>query len=417
MLPKVKTQVKKLERYKNLTSRKLFKEIKSLAKELEGLKVVHINATPQGGGVAEILRSLVPLMKGVRLKAQWYVLPFEGKFFKMTKEFHNALQGKKFSLSSSSKNLYIYYMRKLAKMMKDIKADIWVIHDPQPVGVIQFLERDKFPLLISRIHIDTSTPDFEAWDFIKKFLLEYNKIIFSALEFTHQDIPKKKRVIFPPAIDPLTEKNKLLSLSSSKKILKRFGINPKKPLISQISRFDPWKDPEGVIMVYKKAKKKIPDLQLALVGLFLAQDDPEAITVFKKVKKAAEKDKDIFLFSDPKQLKNLNPDRFVNAFQTASDVILQKSTREGFALTVTEAMWKGKVVVGGNVGGIKLQIKNGENGFLVSNIEEAAERVIEVIKNQNLRKKLGKLARKTVKEKFLIPRLLRDYLKLFRELI
>lgn len=206
-------------------------------------------------------------------------------------------------------------------------------------------------------------------------------------------------------------------MSSSREILKSFGIDITKPLISQVSRFDPWKDPEGVIIAYREAKKKIPDLQLALVGLFLASDDPEAMKVFERVKKEAEGDKDIFLFSNPGQLGSLKVDRFVNAFQTASDVILQKSIKEGFGLSVSEAMWKRKPVIGGKAGGIKLQIKDGKNGFLVANSQEAAQRIVELIENPNLRKRFGKAARKTVKEKFLIPRLLRDYLKLFQKLM
>ena len=417
MLPQVKTRPQKLKKYKNIISEKLLREVNCLAEGLKGLRVIHLNATPRGGGVAEILKSLVPLMQGVGLKAQWHVIPPGRRFFKLTKELHNALQGKKFSLSSSSRKLYQHYMEKSAKMMLGMRADIWVIHDPQPVGIVQFLPNNKFRPLISRIHIDTSNPNLEAWDFIKKFLLQYDKIIFSAPEFAHQDIPNRKKVIFPPAIDPLTEKNKPFSLSLSREILKSFGVDITKPLISQVSRFDPWKDPEGVIIAYRKAKQRIPDLQLALVGLFLAHDDPEAMKVFERVKKAAKGDKDIFLFSNPEQLGSLRVDRFVNAFQTASDVILQKSIKEGFGLTVAEAMWKGKAVIGGNVGGVKLQIKDGENGFLVANSQEAAQRIVELIENPNLRKRIGKAARKTVKEKFLMPRLLRDYLKLFEKLI
>ena len=208
-----------------------------------------------------------------------------------------------------------------------------------------------------------------------------------------------------------------MDISEAKEILETFGINTNKLLITQVSRFDPWKDPLGVVRAYHLAKKKIPELQIAFVGLFLASDDPEGIQVFKQVKKQARGDPDIFLFSDPAQLGNLSVDKFVNAFQTASDVILQKSVREGFGLTVAEAMWKGKAVIGGNVGGIKLQIKDGKNGFLVSSPEEAAQRVVELLRNPKLREKLGKEARATVRKKFLIPRLLRDYLKLFKEML
>lgn len=417
MLILVKTSIQKLEKYKSIISNSLYREINDLARTLKGLKIVHINSTPRGGGVAEVLKSLVPLMKGVGIKAEWYVVPPGRKFFGLTKEIHNALQGKEVFLNSDFQKSYQRYTKRFAKLMLDMKADVWVFHDPQPAGIIQFLPDSGFHPIISRIHIDTSAPNLESWNFIKKFLVKYDKIIFSTKEFVHKDISEKKIVIFPPAIDPLVEKNRPISLSSAKEVLESFGINPKKPLISQISRFDSWKDPIGVIKAYRLAKKKIPDLQMALVGLFLAHDDLEAIKVFDIVKKEVKGDRNIFLFSNPDQLGSLKVDMFINAFQQSSDIILQKSIREGFGLTVSEAMWKQKPVIGGNVGGIKLQIRDGQNGFLVSSPEQAAERIIELIRNPHLAKKIGKKAKTSVQKKFLMPRLLRDYLKLFQQVI
>ncbi len=207
-----------------------------------------------------------------------------------------------------------------------------------------------------------------------------------------------------------------MSLKNAKEIVKNFGMNPNEPLIAQVSRFDPWKDPEGVVKAYRIAKKQLPGLQLALLGIFLAQDDPEAVKIYRKVKEETKKDKDIFLFAEREKLGSLKVHTFVNAIQVASDVILQKSIREGFGMTVAEAMWKEKTVIGGNVGGIKAQIKNGENGFLVSSPSEAAKRIVQLVKDPKLSKKLGKEAKETVMENFLIPRLLRDYLRLFKEL-
>lgn len=415
MLPPVKTPVKKLEAYKKIISNNLFKEVQELSRELKGLKIVMINATAQGGGVAEILQSLIPLMKGLGLDASWHVLPPDQNFFKLTKNLHNALQGKKYLLSQKSKNLYNCYQKKTVKLMKDMKSDVWVIHDPQPAGIIK--HHPNLHPVISHIHIDTTHPNQKVWQFLKSFLLDYDKIIFSLKDFIDKSLPKEKVVVFPPAIDPLTDKNSPLSSAKAKNILKRFGINTKKPLISQVSRFDPWKDPLGVIRAYQLAREKIPDLQLALVGLCLAVDDPEALKVFKEVERAAKGDPNIFLFADPRILRKMKVDTFVNAFQVGSNVVLQKSTKEGFGLTVTEAMWKGKPVIGGKAGGIKLQIKNGQNGFLVSSPQEASARIIEIFRNPTLAKKLGKAARQTAIEKFLMPRLLRDYLKLFRELL
>jgi len=417
MLNLIKTRTQELKKYKNIISKTLYREINNLSKDLKGLRVVHINSTSIGGGVAEILKSLVPIMKGIKINAEWYTLPKKKDFFELTKEIHNGLQGKKFYLNPNFKNLYRNYVKNFAKMMLDMKADIWVFHDPQPAGIIDFLSDFNIRRTISRIHIDTSSPNLEVWNFCKKFLLKYNKIIFSSKEFICKDFPEEKIAVFPPAIDPLTEKNTPISLFSANKILRKFGINTKKPLISQISRFDPWKDPVGVIKSYRLAKKKIPSLQLALIGLFLAYDDPEAMKVFDIVKNEIKHDKDIFLFSDPHKLEGFKIDKFINAFQKGSNFILQKSIKEGFGLTVAEAMWKQKPVIGGNVGGIKIQINNGKNGFLVSNYKQASDKIVELIKNPDLVRKMGKRGKSDVRNKFLMPRLIRDYLKLFKEVL
>lgn len=414
MLPYVDVKKIKLKEYRNVISDNLYGEILELADDLKGLKAIIINSTPRGGGVAEILNCLVGMMQGLGIKAEWHIIPPGRKFFGLTKELHNALQGKDFALSFKARRLYQHHMEKSAKLMLDMKADVWVINDPQPAGVIHYLP--KFHPSIAHFHIDTSRPNQEAWNFIEPILSAYDRIIFSVKDFVSPTLPKHKIRIIPPAINPLSDKNKPVSLPSAKSIIKTFGIDPTKPLMTQVSRFDPWKDPLGVIDAYYTAKKKIPNLQLALVGLFLAFDDPEAIKILKMVQKRIKGDPNIFLFYDTQMLGSLKVDIFVNAFQVGSDVILQKSTKEGFGLTVTEAMWKGKPVIGGKVGGIKIQIKNGYNGFLVTNPQEAAKRVIQLIKNPALNARLGKNAHKTVKEKFLMPRLLRDYLKLFKEL-
>jgi len=414
MLPLVKTQIQKLKEYKGIISDKLFGEVERLSKNFKGLKVNLVNSTPRGGGVAEILKSLVPLMKGVGIEAEWYTIPPREDFFKITKEIHNALQGKEYAFPFWHRVRYLQHIEKIAFLMKNMKADIWVIHDSQPASVILYLP--NFHPSICHLHIDLTSPNPEAWNFFVGSFRMYDKIILTSKEFIKKEI-KEKTMIFPPAIDPLMEKNQPLELEKARRILESFGIDVKKPLISQISRFDPWKDPLGVIEAYRLAKKKIPNLQLALVGLFLARDDPEAMKIFKRVEREVRGMPDIFLFSNPDQIGSLKVDTFVNAFQVVSDVILQKSIREGFGMTVAEAMWKGKAVIGGNVGGIKLQIENGKNGFLVSNSKEAAKRIVQLIKNPQLVEKLGEAARETTREKFLMPRLLRDYLKLFKELV
>ena len=411
MLNLVKVKSKKIDDYQSLISKKLFFQIKRLSQGLNGLKVFHINSTPKGGGVAEVLKSLVPLMKGVGLDARWYSIPYDKKFFQLTKRLHNTLQGKEFSFSGSAQEEYQKHLKRIAGSLKDIESAIWVIHDPQPVGLVDYL--DLSTSLISRIHIDTTNSNPEAWQFISHFLRKYDKIIFSSRGFVRSKIPGSKTVIFPPAIDPLTVKNKALSLKEAKNVLKGFGFNFNKPLISQVSRFDRWKDPLGVIEAFRLARQEIPGLQLVLVGFFQAQDDPEAEEVYRAVKNEIEREKDIYLFADLKELKGLNIDIFVNAVQVISDVVLQKSIREGFGLTVAEAMWKGKLVIGGNVGGIKLQIDNGRNGFLVSSPEQAADRIVKLIGSPALAKKIGERGRNDVRNNFLTPRLLKDYLKLF----
>jgi len=397
MLPLVKTPTKKLKKYKNLISEKLFEEIKKLAQDFKGLKVFHVNATPRGGGVAEVLKSLVPLMKRVGIGASWYIIPPREDFFKINKKMHNALQGQGYEFPFSARKRYFDHMERTAGLMEDMKPNIWVIHDPQPVGVINYLPH--FHPSVCRLHIDLTSPNQEVWDFVAGFLESYDKVILSSKEFIKIEI-KRKVVIFPPAIDSLAPKNLPLSLNVSRQILKSFGISPQKPLISQVSRFDPWKDPLGVIEAYRLAKKKIPNLQLALVGFFLAKDDPEAEKIYNLAKKKAEKDPDIFLFAHYELLGSLKVHVFVKAIQIASDVILQKSVRESFGLTVAEAMWKGKPVIGGEAEGIKLQINDGKNGFLVSDPEQAAKRIIQLIKNPELGKKLSKEAKKSSKEIF-----------------
>jgi len=418
MLYEVKTPVQKIEKYnsqsrENLISKKQLEEIEKLAQPLRGLKVNLINSTPRGGGVAEILKGLVPLMKGVGLKAKWYTIPANEKFFKVTKQIHNALQGKNDDFPLSDQRIYLEHTKKISQLMKDMKADVWVIHDPQPLGIIQFLP--GLHPSICRVHIDLTSPNKKVWDFMSSFLKDYDRVVVSSKKFIKPEI-KEKAVIIRPAIDPLSLKNIPLAPRLAKQILKRYGISPKKPLISQVSRFDPWKNPLGVVRAYRIAKKRIPNLQLALVGFFLARDDPEAKGVYNKIRKETFKDKDIFLFTDLSPLKEVKVQVFVNAIQTCSTLILQKSIREGFGLTVSEAMWKEKVVIGGRAEGIKIQIKNGENGFLVSSPAQTAKRIVEIIQNPKLARKLGKNAKAVIKKDFLMPRLLRDYLKLFQEL-
>lgn len=415
MLKKVDTSGIGLSRYEDLIPASLFEEIERLADKIEGKKVAHINATAQGGGVAEVLGSLIPLQSSVGLDAEWYAMKGEDKFFDISKNIHNGLQGEGRDLTESEKKFYLEHNKKVAASINKLDVDYLILHDPQPTACVKHL---KHPKKVCRVHIDTTSPRKQVRDFIFPFFDSYDRIIFSMDEFVPSEFDSKKVKIAAPAIDPFTDKNDSMDKSEAREILSDLGIDPNRPFISQVSRFDPWKDPVGVLKAYKKAKKEISGLQFGYAGLILADDDPEAQEIYEKTKAAAGEDEDIHLFEDPQILDdhNLSVDEFVNAFQAGSDLILQKSIREGFALTVTEAMWKGKLVIGGKAGGIKKQIKHDETGFLVNSVGECHKKIVEAFENREKREELGKKAKKRAAKKFLQPRLLRDHLETLVEI-
>ena len=407
------------ERFKKITPRE-FKEAKFLAKKLQGIKILNINSTSLGGGVAEILKSQLPLENSLKINSFWYVLKAPTEFFKITKKIHNFLQGEKGSLKESEKNFYLEFLFKKAgpdfkKLLFKIKPHILIIHDPQPLPLINFVPPSIKTIL--RIHIDLSEPNKETAFFLKPFIEKYQKVIFSHKDYRFNLLPQEKIKIIFPAIDPFSEKNRFLKISQAKEILAFLGIHPEKPILLQVARFDPWKDHLSTLKAYYLAKNHFPKLQLVLVGIPQPKDDPQAQEVFEKIKKHAKGDPDVYLFSDIKQIKTISPDLFINALNTASTVFMHKSIKEGFGLAITEAMWKKKPVIGGKTKGIELQIIHKKNGFLVENAEEAAFWIEKLLKDKNLRKKIGKRAYETVKSKFLISRLVLDHLKLYQELL
>lgn len=409
-----------LKKYKGTVPDKQYEQILKTAKKLKGLKIVHVNATPIGGGPAEILKGLVPLMRDVGLNVDWYVMPPRPEFFKilLTKKFHNMVQGdRSLSLTKEEKRAFAEHSELLSDMAGNIKADIWVIHDLQPLGMGYFM-KNRGKGMILRIHVDSADSNPDVWDFLRPYAEVYNKVVFSMKEFAPKGFPKNKVSIFTPAINAFTPMTQDMSLTAAEAVIEQFGVNLTKPLVVNISRFDPWKDPIGMIDSFYKAKNEIPDLQFVLMGLMLAKDDPAALSIFKKVKRYAKGDPDIYLFSDLKEIedKGLNWPTFVNAFRSGADIVLHKSTREGFGMAVTEAMLKRKPVIGGNVGGIKAQIVDGKSGFLVNSSDEASERIVQIFQDVKLNERMGKAAQKRVREEFLMPRLLLDYLKLFEEL-
>ncbi|MDX1608065.1 MAG: glycosyltransferase [Candidatus Spechtbacterales bacterium] len=411
MLIKTKLLEKNVEDYKQFCDSQRYEKLLQSAEKFKDKKILHINATPQGGGVAEILKTFVPLQRSLGLDSSWYYIKPDMKLFEITKKLHNSLQGSEVGLTKAEKDYYLNYNKKLAKAIDDFGADILMIHDPQPLASIEFI--DNPPPAVGRIHIDSSEPNQDSMDFINPFLSQYTKIVFSLEDFVSDKLPRKKIIISPPAIDPLSPKNIDIPRDLCRTILVALGISPDRPLITQVSRYDPWKDPLGVIDAYYIAKKDIPNLQLAMAGVIEAADDPEALVMLQKVQEKAKGDPDIYLITE----RNIGEENkyLENALQRSSDIVLQKSIREGFGLTVTEAMWKGAPVIGGNVGGIKLQIKDGENGFLVNTPGEAAERIIKLFEEPELAKKIGKAAHESVRQNFLITRLLEDEFEIMEE--
>lgn len=369
---------------------------------------LHLNSTFQGGGVAEILSRLIPMMNDISVETGWRILHGNPAFFDVTKKFHNALQGADVEISDGELELYLEINEEFAHY-SHIDHDFVFVHDPQPLPFIRFF--DKRQPWIWRCHIDITKPSEQLWRFLKRYVLRYDMVIISSELYRKEDLPVDQRII-APAIDPLALKNRDMEEQEIKSYLEDLELPLDKPIISQVSRMDPWKDPEGVLDVFEKVKRKV-DCRL-LFCYNLASDDPEGMNIYNRVK-----DKTRQMFSDDEVLFVVgNNDNLVNAIQRFSSVIIQKSIREGFCLTVTEALWKGKPVVATTAGGIPTQIEDGANGFLVDphDIDGCAERVIEILQNPSLNTELGNKARETVREKFLTTRLMSDHLDVIDEL-
>lgn len=399
-----------LEKYKEVVGEKKVIEIESIAEKISSQTVCHINSTSHGGGVSEILHRLVPLMRSVGIKAEWKVIKGSDKFFRITKTLHNGLQGMEISLTDEMKRTYLYTNEENAKELNLKDYSFVIIHDPQPAAIIS-----NYPCRhgkwIWRCHIDLSTPNQTAINFISPFLLQYDVLIFSMAQYVPDFLKSKHVSIIPPSIDPLSDKNKPLKEAEIFSILDKYDVNPENPIITQVARFDPWKDPLGAIDVYRIVKKKMPKTQLLLIAS-MALDDPEGWIYYEKTARYAEGDYEIHLLTDLIGVR----DKEVNAFQRASDVALQMSIREGFGLSITEALWKETPVVARAVGGIPLQVKDGKTGFLINNPQEAAEKIVYLLKHKDEAKKIGKRGKNHVLQNFLVTRHLEDYIKLFRKI-
>jgi trehalose synthase len=410
MLQTVELGKKSLSEYETVAGPDAIEAIRAAAEPLAGARVLHINATAYGGGVAEILQTLVPLMRDVGLDAKWQVIVGEKEFFTVTKSFHNALQGHSIELSEADRDVFLRDSQLNAKLFEG-EYDFIIVHDPQPAALLHYNGRQGAKHWIWRCHIDTSTPYIPVRDFLKPYLLEYDAAIYTIAEYVGSGMTFPNLFIIPPSIDPLAEKNRPMSVDDARMIVGRYGVDLKRPIMVQVSRFDPWKDPLGVVDAYRKVKAKMPEVQLALVGQ-MATDDPEGMVYYARTLRRAGEDFDIHILSNLDGVHN----REVNAFQTLADVVIQKSTREGFGLVVAEALWKGKPVVGGKAGGIPLQIIDGETGFLVTDNAGCANACMFLLENPAIGREMGVKAKEHVRKNFLSTRNLLEYLRMFASL-
>ncbi|MBW1989533.1 MAG: glycosyltransferase, partial [Deltaproteobacteria bacterium] len=399
-----------LEEYRKVVGDDVIHRLRQLGERLSGYKVVHINSTRQGGGVAEILAKLVPFMQELGIDTSWEIITGDEAFFQCTKSMHNSLQGSRIRIPDTLLESYKEANRRTAEELRELltEADVVFIHDPQPAPLRDYVGNPKGKW-IWRCHIDMSHPYRATWKFLRRFLGNYNASIFSLSLFARP--LDHTQYLIPPSIDPLADKNVELSEEEVAAAADKYGVDTSRPVIVQVSRFDRFKDPVGVIQAYRLAKKFTPDLQLVLAG-GSATDDPEGEIVLQEVEDYAAGDPDVKILNLPGDAH-----RTINALQRMADVVLQKSIKEGFGLTVTEAMWKGKPVIGGNTGGIRLQVYNNHTGFLVNTPEGAALRVRHLLENPGKCREMGATAARFVKENFLITRQLREYLTVMVALV
>jgi trehalose synthase len=408
-LQQVNVGNKALADYATIASRGLMEQIRALAEPLGGKRVLHLSATAFGGGVAEILYTLVPLMREAGLEAEWRVIYGQDEFFDVTKAIHNALQGDKRGLSEDEQEIFRRYNRENAEALTE-EFDFVIVHDAQPAAMIEHA-REAGKRWIWRCHIDLSTPNRDVLNFLSPWLASYDATVFHRKAYVPDSGGLPPAYIWPPAIDPLAPKNMALSSEDAAYIVDQFGIDVDRSLVSQISRFDPWKDPVGVIEAWRLLRNKHPSVQLALVGS-MAHDDPEGWDYYNKTVEAAQGDPDIFILSNLNNVGSVE----VNAFQVHSAALIQKSIREGFGLTVTEGLWKGRPMVAGRAGGIVDQIQDGVTGYLVDSIPECADALDDVLKEPMKARAMALEGKEYVRRHFLSPRLLRDWLALFNRL-
>ncbi len=410
MLQQIDVGERTLAAYRGIAPDDLLDHLAAHAAALRGVRILHVNATPYGGGVSELLRSTVPLLNGLGLIAGWKVIGGDAPFFQVTKALHNGMQGAGRELSAKEQALYRANAERNAAQLTE-SYDVVFIHDPQPAAILPIHGRDG-TRWVWRCHIDTGSPNPAVWAFLRGFLGDYDAAIFTMREFVPPDFPVEWVEIIPPAIDPLSPKNFPLPETIARAVLDWIGIRADQPLITQVSRFDAWKDPLGVIAAYRQVRQTFPDTQLALVGS-MALDDPEGWEVYHQIEEESAQDPLIHLFTNLTGVGNIE----VNAFQALSDVIVQKSIREGFGLVVSEALWKGTPVVAGRAGGIPLQMADGVGGALVSSAAECATAITDLLRDRERAETLARAGQERVRRQFLLPRLLLNELSLIAALV
>lgn len=408
-LQRVDLAPQSLDAYEPIAGRAAIDELRELAEPLRGARVAHVNATSYGGGVSELLRSVVPLYRAAGIAAEWLVIPGSPRFFTVTKHIHNALQGAPYLFTTEDQETYVAHNERVARAL-DRDFDFVVVHDPQPAP-IRKLHGDGGARWVWRCHIDTSDPNEHVLSFLEPYINAYDAIVFTMEEFVPQRLRSRRYVIIPPGIDPLSPKNMALPEEVSHQIIRWAGVEMDRPLITQVSRFDPWKDPIGVIEVYRRVREQVPGVQLALLGQ-MALDDPEGWDMYHDIASETWGDPEIHVLTNFTGIGNME----VNAFQCCSSVVLQKSLREGFGLVVSETLWKGTAMVAGRAGGIPMQMPPKVGGYLVDSIDDCVDKTVLLLNDRADAGARGAAGREHVRGNFLITRLLRDELALLASL-
>ena len=414
MLPRVAVgrhccaQSTDLANYRPLVGDDMIDEIIALAGQMNGLRICQVNATAAGGGVAELLARMIPIYRALDINADWRLIFGDQEFFTVTKGLHNGLQGGDFRITESVADEYRLHNRQALDALDD-SYDVYIVHDPQPAAICQFATQNSAKW-IWRCHIDSSQPNAEVWQFLRPYVEAYDAVVFTLPQFCPPDLNREGVVFIPPAIDPLSTKNMDLPQDLCRRVIADAGVNLREPILLQVSRFDPWKDPLGVIEAYNVVKQKRPGIQLVLIGA-MAGDDPEGWQILETINAQALIDPDLYVFTNLMGVGNME----VNAFQRGADLVIQKSLREGFGLVVSEALWKEKPIVAGAAGGIPMQFPAGYERFLVHDVEQCAAQLLFLLDHPESAAQLGRAGREKVRSEFLLPRLIRDELRLIKE--